>query len=163
GHDAQAEDGGVAEVAAAEHRHEAEDVAERPAAAHGGVHLALVDEGHRDRVADAVDGQEEQGQEDLLPQFRNDEDGLDLAHVQPLSPPFGRPGGPRPAGRGPAETTGGGGGSPPSGRPPPVAPWPPRECWIDVMASGTPPGGRGLLPPPRRISDRTLLRLFLAA
>ena len=60
GHDAQAEDGALAQVAAAEHRHEVEDVAERPAAADALVDLVLVDERQRDGVADAVDGQEQQ-------------------------------------------------------------------------------------------------------
>src|SRR5262249_22082711 len=35
---------------------------------------------HRDGVADAVDGQEEEGEQDLLPKFRDDEDGFQLAH-----------------------------------------------------------------------------------
>ncbi len=36
--------------------------------------LALVDHRQSDPVADPIDGQEEQRQEDLLPQFRNRED-----------------------------------------------------------------------------------------
>src|SRR5262249_24571545 len=61
----------------------------QPAApALAGVHDALVDEGRRDGVAHPVDGQKEERQQDLLPQLRDDEDGLELAHGPTPSAPL---------------------------------------------------------------------------
>ena len=46
-------------------------------------HLVLVDDRQRHVEADAVDGQEEERDEDLLAQFRDLEDGEELAVHQP--------------------------------------------------------------------------------
>ena len=62
-------------------RDEAEHLAERPAGLLGHLlgQLGLVDDRQRDGVADAVDGQEQQRDEDLLPQFGDREDRDQLA------------------------------------------------------------------------------------
>src|SRR5262249_52868912 len=85
GHDAQAEDGALVKVAAAEQRYEPQYLPEG-ALLHGGAlleHLLLVDERQRHVVADPVDNQEQQGDPDLLGQFRDLEDGDDLIHKRP--------------------------------------------------------------------------------
>src|SRR5262245_1359376 len=71
-HDAQAEDGALTETAAREHRDQAEQAfvgaAQRPG------HLELIDHRQRHMETDAIDGQKEDGDEDLLAEFFDLED-----------------------------------------------------------------------------------------
>jgi hypothetical protein len=79
-HDAEAEDRVLAEAAAGEHRDEAEDAF--LGAAHGPGHRFLVDDRQRNVEADAVDGEEQKRDEDLLAEFLDLEDGDEAAVPQ---------------------------------------------------------------------------------
>src|SRR5262249_5844019 len=81
-HDAEREDARRGEIAAGEERHEAKQLAQRALGALGHLlgHLLLVDYRERYVVADPVDDQEQQRDENLPPQFGDQEDRNDLAH-----------------------------------------------------------------------------------
>jgi hypothetical protein len=86
GHDAQAEDRALAQAATAEHG----DQAEQALVGTGQcpLHFHLVDHRQWNVEADAVNGQEQEGDKDLLPQFLDAEDGEEARLRQALKRPL---------------------------------------------------------------------------
>ena len=80
GHDAQAEDRRLVQLAGAEHGHLVEQGAQPLLAllAEEGRHLRVIDDRQGNLPADAVDGQQQQRQQDLLPQLGDREDDANL-------------------------------------------------------------------------------------
>ena len=81
GHDAQAEDGRLPQVGAAEDRHLLEEVVGAAATALGTeclLQLGMVEDRQRNMRSDAKNRQEEQREEDLLPQLGNGENDADF-------------------------------------------------------------------------------------
>jgi hypothetical protein len=86
GHDAHGEDAGVRQVAAGKRGHQTEELAVAATRLVGHLlgQLVLVHHRQRDAVADAVDDQEQERDEDLPPQLRDREDRDQLPHRTPL-------------------------------------------------------------------------------
>ena len=82
GHDPQAEDRQLAEIAGAKQRHLLQEAAQ-PLIGPGRARLLRVHDRQRDLPADPIDRQQAQGEKDLPPQLRDGEDDLHLLRQQP--------------------------------------------------------------------------------